>query len=75
MFWISRHLKEELTWATYKLLRVISNVMLFNKVIATSNKRNNKAVWNFQNVVCIAMWFLVTYFKCLSKPFERTNDY
>ena len=34
---VSRHLKEELAWATYKQLRVISNIMLFKTVIPIRN--------------------------------------
>ena len=36
---ISRQLKEELTWATDKQLKVISNIMLFKKVIPLRNLR------------------------------------
>ena len=32
-------LKEELAWATDKLLRVISNIMLFKTVIPLRNQR------------------------------------
>ena len=34
---VSRHLKEELAWTTYKWLLVISNIMLFKTVIALRN--------------------------------------
>ena len=34
---ISRHLKEELAWATYKRLLFISNIMLFKTVIPLRN--------------------------------------
>ena len=30
---VSRHLKEELAWATYRWLQVLSNIMLFKTVI------------------------------------------
>ena len=58
---ISRHLKEELAWATYKRLRVISNVML----LKTVTPPKNKAVLSLHNNVCIAKWSLVTYSNCL----------
>ena len=45
---VSRHLKEELVLATDKWLRVISNIMLFRIVIP------------LRNIVCIAVWSLVT---------------
>ena len=36
---ISRQIKEELTWATDKQLKVNSNIMLFKKVIPLRNLR------------------------------------
>ena len=36
---ISRQLKEELTWATDKQLKVISNIMLFKRLIPLRNVR------------------------------------
>ena len=51
------HLKEELTWAIYKWLWVISN--LKNSESTKELKElKNKAL---NNIVCIAMWPLVTY--------------
>ena len=40
---VSRHLKEELSWATDKWPQVISNIMLFKTVIATTKELKNKA--------------------------------
>ena len=51
--------KKELAWATYKQLQII-NTMLF-KTDYTSKELKNKSVISFQNIVCIAMWSLITY--------------
>ena len=61
---ISKSLKEKLAWATYKWLQVISNIMLFKSY--TTKKLKNKAVLSLNNIVCIAMWSLVTYSNCLA---------
>ena len=67
---VSRRLKEELAWATYKRLWVIIE-MLFKTVGGTSEELKNRAVLSVSNIVCIAMWSLLVYpncFKCnLSK--------
>ena len=59
------HLKEELTWAKDKGLRVISTIMLFkiSKRIKELKELKNKAVLNLKQytVVCVAMWYLVMY--------------
>ena len=57
---ISSYLKEELTWAIDKRLRVISTIMLFKNSKSTKELKQtkNKTVLNF---VCVAMWPLVTY--------------
>ena len=61
---ISKSLKEKLAWATYKRLQVISNIMLFKSY--TTKKLNNIAVLSLNNIVCIAVWSLVTYSNCLA---------
>ena len=48
-----RHLKEELAWD--RQLQAISNIMLFKTVIPLRNLSLN-------NITCIAIWFLVTYY-------------
>ena len=58
---ISKSLKEELAWATYKRLQVIINIMSY-----TTKKVKNKAVLSLNNIVCIAVWSLVTYSNCLA---------
>ena len=58
---VSRRIKKGLAWATDKWLQVISNIMLFKTVIATTKKLKNKAVLSINNIVCVAMWSLVTY--------------
>ena len=58
---VSRRLKEELAWATDKRLQVISNIMLFKTVISLCKKLKNKAVLSVDNIVCVAMWYLVMY--------------
>ena len=45
---ISRHLKEELTWAIDKWLWLIINTMLFKRVIHTTKKLKNEAVLNLK---------------------------
>ena len=60
---VSKSLKEELAWATYKQLQVISNIMLFKSY--TTKKLKNK-VLSLNNIVCIAVWSLVTYSNCLA---------
>ena len=60
---VSRRLKEELAWATDKWLQVISNIMLFKTVIPL--KLKNKVILSLFNIVCVAMWSLVTYSNCL----------
>ena len=50
---VLRHLKEELAWATDKWFQVISNIMLFKTVVP------------LRNIVCVAMWSVVTYSNCL----------
>ena len=40
--------KEELGWATYKRLRVISNKTLFRIIMYISKKLRNRAVLSFQ---------------------------
>ena len=67
-----RHLNEELTWATDKRLWVISNIMLFETVIATSKKLKNKAFLSLNNIIilCAAMWSLVMYSNCLVKYYR-----
>ena len=57
---LSRRLKEELAWVTYKRLRLISNIMFY-----TTKKLKNKAVLSLNNIVCVAKWSLVTYSYCL----------
>ena len=58
--YILRCLKEELAWAIDIQLWVISNIMLFIKSYA-NKKLKNKAVSSLNNIVCFAMWSLVTY--------------
>ena len=60
---VSRQLKEGLTSATDKGFQVISNIILFKS--HTTKKLNNKAVLSVNNIVCIALWSLVTYSNCL----------
>ena len=64
---VSKSLKEELAWATDKRLQVISNIMLVKTVIqlCTTKKLKNKVVLSLFNIVCVAMWSLVTYSNCL----------
>ena len=50
--YVSSHLKEELTWAIDKRLRVISTL---------KNSKNTKELSKENNILCIAMWPLVTY--------------
>ena len=45
---VSRHLKEELTLAIDKWLRIVSNKMLFKTVVAITKKLKNKAVLNLK---------------------------
>ena len=61
---ITRLLKEELAWATDKWLQVISNIILFKAVNYTTKKLKNKAAISLNNILCIAMWSLVTYSNC-----------
>ena len=49
---VSRHLKEELAWAIDRRLQAISNLNSY-----TTKKLKNKAVLN---IICVAMWPLVT---------------
>ena len=58
---VSKSLKEELAWVTDKRLRVISNIMNSH----TTKKLKNKVVLSLLNIVCVAMWSLVTYSNCL----------
>ena len=58
---ISRCLKEELAQATDEWLQIIGNIIL---VIANTKKLKNKVVLSLNNIVCIAMWPLVTYSAC-----------
>ena len=44
-------LKEELSWAIDKWLRLVINTMLFKTVISLKNK----AVFNLKNIVCVAI--------------------
>ena len=60
---VLRHFKVELALATYKRLQVISNILLFTTVSYTSKELKNRAILSFQNIVCVAMWFLVAYFE------------
>ena len=60
----SRCVKEELAWATDKWLRVISIGMLFKTVIYATKELNNKAVLCLNNIVCAAIWSLVTHSNC-----------
>ena len=60
---VSSYLKEELAWAVDKRLRVISTIMLF-KNSKSIKELKNKAVLNLNNIVCVAMWPLVTYSNC-----------
>ena len=41
---VSKRLKEELSWAIDKWLRVISNKILFKTVVYTTKKLKNKAI-------------------------------
>ena len=63
---ISSYLKEELAWAVDKQLRVISTIILFkySKSIKELKELKNKAFLNLNNIDCVAMWPLVTYFNC-----------
>ena len=58
---VSRCSKEELAWAIDKQLQVISNKILFKTVLHTTKKLKNKAALIYNNIICIAMWPLVTY--------------
>ena len=60
---VSRRLKEELAWVTDKRLQIISNMLFKNSHI--TKKLKNKAVLSINNIVCVAMWSLVTYSNCL----------
>ena len=50
---VSSHLKEELTWAIDKQLRVVSIVMLFKKSKSTKElkKLKNKAALKFKTIL------------------------
>ena len=48
---VSRHLKEELAWATDKRLWVISNIMFG----CITKKLKNKVISSLNNIVCVAM--------------------
>ena len=58
-------LQEELVWTTDKWLQVISNNYNVIQNSDTTKKLKNKAVLCLNNIVCIAMWSLVTYSNCL----------
>ena len=50
---VSRRLKEELAWATDKHLWVISNQMLFKRVIRTTKKLKNKAILKLKRILYV----------------------
>ena len=60
---VLRDFKVELALATYKRFQVISNILLFTTVSYTSKELKNRAILSFQNIVCVAMCFLVAYFE------------
>ena len=53
-------LKRRAGLGTYKQPWVISNIMLFKAVIPLS-KLKNGTILSLHNIVCAAMWSLVTY--------------
>ena len=59
---ISSHLKEELTWAIEKPLRVISTIMLFKNSKNTKElkKLKNKAVLNLKQY-CMCCYVALSY--------------
>ena len=60
---ILRHLKEELALAIDKWLQVMSNTMLFKQLDHYTTKNLKvKAILIENNIVCIAMCPLVTYY-------------
>ena len=61
---ISRCVKEELAWVTDKWLHVISIGMLFKTVIYATKELKSKAILCLNNIVCAAMWLLVTDSNC-----------
>ena len=44
---VSSHLKEELTWAIYKQLRIISTIMLFKNSKSTKELKGTKRIKPF----------------------------
>ena len=54
---VLRYLKEELAWPKDKLLQVISNYF-------TTKELENKAISGLNNIICIAVWSLITYSNC-----------
>ena len=59
---ILSHLKEELTWATDKRLRVISTIMLFKNSKSTKELKElkNKAVLNLKQY-CMCCYVALSY--------------
>ena len=52
---VLRHFKQELAWTIDKWLQVISGLkQLYHQ------ETKNKSVLNYNNIVCTAMWPLVT---------------
>ena len=56
---VSSHLKEELTWAIDKRLRVISTIMLFKNSKSTKELKN-KAVLNLRQY-CMCCYVALSY--------------
>ena len=54
--YLSKHLKEELVWATDKWLQVNSNIMLFKTLVPLTNK----AVLSLTNIICIATYVVLS---------------
>ena len=67
---VSSHLKEELAWAIYKRLRVISAIMFFKSSKSTKELKGTKVILNLKQncihcyVALSVMYF--NYFKILS---------
>ena len=55
--------KRRITRAAYKVLWVISNIMLFKSSYATK-KLKNKTTLCLNNIVCITVWSLVIHSNC-----------
>ena len=57
---VLRLLKEEVSWAIDKWLWVICNLCCL-KQLYHYKELKNKTVDNFENIVCVSVWFLLTH--------------